>query len=123
MAAALRAVKGVTSAIVAPTGTEATVLRKAGVGRDGDLTSAVHKAGYGASIIQTATLKLTVTGLECGDCEARADRALRAVAGARRVTVSKRTKTARVLYETEATTPARIQAALKKAGFANRAAS
>lgn len=122
MAAALRAVKGVEHVVLSPASTEATVLRKAGVGRDADLANAVLAAGYGASVIKTATLTLNVSGLDCGGCEARADRALRAVKGTRRVEVSKRGHTARITYETRATSPKRIQAALKKAGFANRAA-
>jgi copper chaperone CopZ len=117
VASALRGVDGVKNTAIASDGGEVTIVRKAGVGADADLASAVKEAGYGATVIPTATLQLTLSGLDCENCEAKADKALRALSGMRKVKVTKATNKAELVYETKTITPAKIEAALKKAGF------
>ena len=107
-------------ATVHPGGREATVVRRAGSGPDSALETSVRDAGYGAVLIPTATLKLSVKGLYCGGCEQRADRALRGVRGMRRVRVSRRSSSATVVYETKRSSPTQILTALRKAGFPAR---
>jgi copper chaperone CopZ len=114
---ALKSVKGVTDVSINSRKTEATVTRKAGVGSNGDLEAALKDAGYGGVVIATAQLELRVNGLECGGCETKAEKAIEAIKGTRKVSVSKLGRSAKITYETKQTSPEAIMKVLKKAGF------
>lgn len=123
MAAAIRAVKGVQGVTLNAGNSEATVVRKAGVGSDKDLEKAVRDAGYGAWLIPVKTIEIKVDGLSCSGCEERASSTLQGVKGTRKVKVSKANNSATVTYEVKSTSPTKIVAALKKAGFPARKSS
>ena len=125
MAAAIRAVKGVQGVTLNAGNSEATVVRKAGVGSDKDLEKAVRDAGYGAWLIPVKTIEIKVDGLSCSGCEERASSTPQGVKGTRKVKVkvSKANKSATVTYEVKSTSPTKIVWAHKKAGFPARKSS
>ena len=85
---------------------------------DRDLAAAVRRAGFKAFVVPTRTVKLTLRGLDCSGCEARAKSTLRKAAGTKSAAISKSKEQAEVTYDTRKTSTTKLLAALKKAGFA-----
>lgn len=64
------------------------------------------------------TLRLTVTGLTCGGCEAAVSRALGQLAGVSQVSASHRDSRVDVTYEPDKVEPAAIRARIEALGYA-----
>ncbi len=114
---ALRNVPGVKEVNKGSHRKELEIVRDGRKKNDKELTAAVKGVGFAASVVPTATVKLTVRGLDCGGCEARAKATLEKAAGTKSAAVSKKTKQAEITYDTRKTTTTKLVAALKKAGF------
>lgn len=65
--------------------------------------------------MQTDLIK--ITGMTCGGCTSKLTRALQAVAGVTDVTVSLQPGEAKVQYDELLASPARLESAVKAAGF------
>lgn len=63
------------------------------------------------------TLKLQLSGLNCGSCVGRAEKALRDVRGVSEVSVNLASATATLQYDKAATTPDALMAVVTKAGY------
>jgi copper chaperone CopZ len=64
-----------------------------------------------------ANIKLRVTGMTCGHCQAKVERALKGTAGVYSAIVDLHVGEAEVDFEDDAATPAQIIAAVEHAGY------
>ena len=115
---ALTALDGVQSARVNPATGEASV-RGLPEGGAADLVEALKAAGHPARIEETA---LTLDGLSCAGCVARAERALSAFAGVISARVNLATGEARVSHLAGAVGPGALARAATAAGYPARRA-
>jgi copper chaperone CopZ len=117
VAAALQSLPAVEWVTISPDAQEVTVLRRAGEHCDSELVRAAQRVGVTARLIPTATLRLSVTGIEKEADRRRCSRTLLKVPGTRSVRVAQGKGDATVVYEKGVTSDTAILAALKKAGF------
>ena len=96
---------------------EIKVVRDGRKQSDADLTDAVRRAGYAVTVIPTQRLSLTLDGLDCSGCRARAQRELRRLTGVKSASLASKTPSAELHYDKRATNPTKIRTALTKAGF------
>ena len=116
MAAALRRVRGVVSATVNKRKSEAVVTRRRGTAPGTQLTQAVRRAGYSATVIPTVMATLTVADMGCSGCPEKVQAALRRVAGVRGVRMPSRTE-AVVYYDCRRVSTSQLVQAVKRSGF------
>jgi len=64
-----------------------------------------------------ATIKLRVTGMTCGHCQAKVEKALRGTAGVYSAIVDLQLGEAQVDFEDDAATPAQMVTAVERAGY------
>ena len=64
-----------------------------------------------------ATIKLRVTGMTCGHCQAKVEKALRGTAGVYSAIVDLQLGEAQVDFEDDAATPAQLVTAVERAGY------
>ncbi|HEU5261251.1 MAG TPA: cation transporter [Gemmatimonadales bacterium] len=69
-----------------------------------------------------ATLKLRVTGMTCGHCQAKVEKALKQTAGVYSAIVDLADGEAEVDFDDDAVTAAQMVAAVEKAGYGARLA-
>jgi copper chaperone CopZ len=77
----------------------------------------VKEAGFGATVVPTATLTLAVRNLSCDGCAERARATLMATKGAKNAKVEAAAGKAVETYDTRHATPATLIRALNTAGF------
>ncbi len=114
---ALRNVSGVKEVKKGSHVRELQIVRDGRMKSDAELTAAVKGVGFGAKVVPTATVKLSVKGLDCSGCEGRAKATLEKASGTKKAAVSKAKKQAEITYDTRKTSTEKLVAALKKAGF------
>lgn len=115
MTAALRRVRGVTYANVDRRRNEATVHRTVGKATDSQLTSAVRRLGYSASVIPVKCSTLSVN-MGCKGCPAKVRSALQRVRGVRTVALQG-TTSAKIQYDSRRANESGLILAVKRAGF------
>ena len=120
MAAALRRVRGVVSATVDKRRSEAVVTRRRGTAPGSELTRAVRRVGYGATVIPTVKTTLRVADMGCSGCPEKVQAALQRVAGVRGVRMPSRTE-AVVYYDRRRVSTTQLVQAVKRSGFTARA--
>jgi len=69
-----------------------------------------------------ATIKLRVSGMSCGHCQAKVERALKATSGVYSAVVDLQAGEAEVDFEDDAVTTAQLVAAVQHAGYGARLA-
>jgi copper chaperone CopZ len=67
-----------------------------------------------------ANVKLRVTGMTCGHCQATVEQALKSVSGVYSAVVDLRDGEAEVDFNDDAVTPTQLVAAVERAGYAAR---
>jgi len=120
VAAALRRVRGVVSATVDKRRSEAVVTRRRGTAPGTELTSAVRRVGYGATVVPTVKTTFSVADMGCSGCPEKVQAALRRVAGVRDVRMPSRTE-AVVYYDRRRVSTSQLVQAVSRCGFTARA--
>jgi copper chaperone CopZ len=64
-----------------------------------------------------ANIKLRVTGMTCGHCQAKVERALKGTSGVYSAIVDLQLGEAEIDFEDDAATPGQLVAAVEKAGY------
>jgi copper chaperone CopZ len=64
-----------------------------------------------------ATIKLRVTGMTCGHCQSKVEKALKGTAGVYSAIVDLQLGEAQVDFEDDAATPAQMLTAVERAGY------
>ena len=120
MVAALRRVRGVVSATVDKRRSEAIVTRRRGTAPGSELTQAVRRAGYSATVSPTTRTILEVEGMTCGGCPEKVQAALERVSGVRAVRMPSDTE-AVIYYDSRRVSQAQLVQAVSRCGFAAHA--
>lgn len=118
VAAAVTAVKGVTSFAWTVERTEAKVVREQGVAGDDVLVKAVATAGFGAQTLATREVRLPFAKkLHCPACVMKVEETARAMAATKEVEVAADRTSVRVLYDTKQADEAAYRKAIGDAGY------
>lgn len=110
---AIRTVPGVASANVNLTTEKATVAFTEAVD-PGSVIAAIEKAGYST---RADTVDLQIEGMTCASCVVRIEKSLAAVPGVSRAVVNLATECAAVTFLSGSVTPARLEDAVRAAGY------
>ncbi len=92
------------------------MIRRRGTAPGTELTQAVRRAGYGATVIPTAKTTLTVADMGCSGCPEKVQAALNRVSGVRGVRMTSRTE-AIVYYDRRRVSTAQLVQTVKRCGF------
>ena len=94
--------------------------RRRGTAPGTELTRAVRRAGYSATVVPTVMATLQVTDMGCSGCPEKVQAALQRVAGVRGVRMPSRTE-AVVYYDRRRVSTSQLVQAVKRSGFTARA--
>ena len=90
--------------------------RRRGTAHGTELTQAVRRVGYGATVVPTVMTTLQVAGMGCSGCPEKVQAALNRVAGVRDVRMPSRTE-AVVYYDSRRVSSAQLVQAVERCGF------